>query len=321
MTRDAPGFDIRFTLRQLAYFVAAGEAGSVKLASARLNISQPSISAAIGQLEAELNLQLFVRHHAQGLSLTPAGAQMLQAAKRLLQQAGDLHAVAEEASTAISGTLDLGAFRTFAPLLAPELCKTFLDQHPNVRLRVVEGDEADLMDKLKRAEIALAITYQLNLTDEIAFEPLANLPTHILLPADHRLADRGALALAELADEDFIMLDMPLTREYFLSLFMREGVTPRITTRSPHPETVRSYVASGFGWSLATARPASKIAVNGRPLAYVPLKGDHPPVILGLATLKGLRKTRALEAFEAHCRALVMTATLPGMAAWAGQKG
>jgi DNA-binding transcriptional LysR family regulator len=60
----------RFAQRQLAYFVAAGEAGGITLASERVHISQPSISAAITQLEHEFGVQLFIRHHAQGLSLT-----------------------------------------------------------------------------------------------------------------------------------------------------------------------------------------------------------------------------------------------------------
>lgn len=305
---------MRFTLRQLAYFVAAGETGSVTLASERVNISQPSISAAISQLEAEFGLQLFVRHHAQGLSLTPAGERFLQAAKALLQQAEELHDIADEVATLVTGPLTIGSFRTFAPLLIPELCKGFLEQFPRVKLSVVEGDEAALLSKLRRAEISLAITYALNVTDDIAFEPLAELPTYILLSADHPLANRQSLALADLAEEPFILLDLPLSREYFFSMFMSQEITPNIVAGSEYPETVRSYVASGFGYSLATARPATKLALNGKPLVYIPLEGSYAPMVLGMASLKGLRKTRAAEAFEEHCRRLVTTDALPGMA-------
>ena len=63
----------RFSLRQLEYMVAVGEAGSVLAASEKVNVSSSSISAAISQLEAELGVQLFVRQHAQGLSLTSGG--------------------------------------------------------------------------------------------------------------------------------------------------------------------------------------------------------------------------------------------------------
>ncbi len=85
---------MRYTLRQLGYFIAAAETGSITLASERVHISQPSISTAISHLERELGVQLFVRHHAQGLSLTPIGQIMLKEAKRLVEQAEGLYALA-----------------------------------------------------------------------------------------------------------------------------------------------------------------------------------------------------------------------------------
>ncbi|KAG1702712.1 Carnitine monooxygenase oxygenase subunit [Nymphon striatum] len=65
-------------LSQLEYLVAVGESGTIALASERVNVSSPSISAAISQLEAEFGIQIFVRHHAQGLSLTPGGRRIFQ---------------------------------------------------------------------------------------------------------------------------------------------------------------------------------------------------------------------------------------------------
>ena len=58
---------MRYTLRQIEYFIATAETGSITLASERVNISQPSISTAIAHLEEELGTQLFVRRHAQGM--------------------------------------------------------------------------------------------------------------------------------------------------------------------------------------------------------------------------------------------------------------
>ncbi|HEX4766791.1 MAG TPA: LysR substrate-binding domain-containing protein [Lichenihabitans sp.] len=309
-------YAMRFTLKQLAYFVAAGETGSVTVASERVNISQPSISAAISQLETEFALQLFVRHHAQGLSLTAAGERLLQVAKALLQQAEDLQDIADEVASTVAGRLQIGSFRTLSPLLVPSLCRGFLDRYPGVKLATLEGDEQSLLTNLRRAEISLALTYLLNVTQDIEFEPLARLPTYILLPADHRLAARRAIALAELADEPFILLDLPLSREYFVSLFLRQGLSPNIAARSDYPETVRSYVASGFGFSLLTARPLNKSALNGRPLTYVQLDGDHEPMVLGVATLRGLRKTRTAQAFIDYSREMISTESLPGSAPW-----
>ena len=72
---------LRFTFRQLEYFVAVGECGSIAEASEKVNVSSPSISAAITQLESEFGLPLFARQHAKGLSLTLAGRQMMERAK------------------------------------------------------------------------------------------------------------------------------------------------------------------------------------------------------------------------------------------------
>jgi len=81
---------VKFTFRQLGYFIAAAETGSITAASQRASISQPAISTAISHIERELDVQLFLRHHAQGLSLTPAGRALLREAKQLLKQAEGL---------------------------------------------------------------------------------------------------------------------------------------------------------------------------------------------------------------------------------------
>ena len=87
---------LRFTLRQLEYLVAVGEAGSIAVAAERVNVSSPSISTAIAQLEQEFGLQLFVRRHAQGLSLTEAGRRMVVEARAALQAAARLNDLANE---------------------------------------------------------------------------------------------------------------------------------------------------------------------------------------------------------------------------------
>jgi DNA-binding transcriptional LysR family regulator len=79
---------LRYSLRQLRYFVATAEALSFTGASKVLHISQPSISTAIAELEESFGVQLFIRHHASGLSLTQAGREMLGKSRDLLKNAG-----------------------------------------------------------------------------------------------------------------------------------------------------------------------------------------------------------------------------------------
>jgi DNA-binding transcriptional LysR family regulator len=166
--------------------------------------------------------------------------------------------------------------------------------------------------RLRRAEIDLALSYEQK-ADDIAFEPLAQLPTYIV-PAGHGLARSGRLSLSDLAGQPFILPDLPVSRDYFQSLFERAGVPMNIVARSEQSETIRSMVGSGLGYTLLTARPASRVAVNGRPLAYVPLSDPFPPMQLGLLTARNLRQTRTADAFATFCRERITNRHLPGMA-------
>ena len=112
---------MNYTLKHLKYFVAACEEESVKRAAEKLNISQPSVSAAIAHLEGVFNVQLFIRHHARGLALTPAGRRLLGRANLLIKQAEDLHQYATDLGDSLTGQLDVGCFVTLAPIFMPPL--------------------------------------------------------------------------------------------------------------------------------------------------------------------------------------------------------
>ncbi|MGO9930390.1 MAG: LysR substrate-binding domain-containing protein [Steroidobacteraceae bacterium] len=306
---------MRFTFRQLAYFIAAAEAGSITLASKRANISQPAISTAISHIERELDVQLFLRHHAQGLSLTPAGRALLRDAKQLLKQANGLYSAAADISHQMRGELSVGWFATLAPILMPELVQSFLKAFPETQIRLVESDQEGLLKSLRAAEIELAITYDLQISDDVAFVPLATLPPYAMFGAAHPLARERFVKLSQLAPLPMVLLDMPMSREYFLALFFRDRLEANIAWSSPRVDVVRTMVANGLGYTLANVRPRADVALDGRRLFRVPLTGDPPPMRIGIATLKQLKKTRLVEAFERHCQELISESCVPGMAA------
>ena len=254
---------LKFTLRQLEYFVAAGEAGSVVGASERTNISPPSISAAIAHLEKEFGISLFIRQHTKGLSLTPGGWRFFLQAKMLLDHADALHDVAADVAERARGPLNVGCLITFAPLVLSALRRSFEFEHPEARVSQVESHQVGLLDKLRRAEIDVAITYDLEIPRNITFEPLAALPPYAMFGADHPLAKRRDVSLEELAGEAMVLLDLPMSREYFLSLFHNVGLRPHIVERTNEMPVLRSLVANGYGCSLANLRTRSK-ACTGR---------------------------------------------------------
>jgi DNA-binding transcriptional LysR family regulator len=303
---------LRFTLRQLEYFVATGEAGSIAAAAERTHVSPPSISAALRALEDELGVALFIRRHAHGLSLTPSGRQLLAEAKRTLAAAEGLTALASDIGEAATGPLALGCLQTFAPLVLPELRQGFEAAYPSVRVTQYALDHSDLLERLLTGALDLALTYDLAVPHEIDFEPLTSLTPWVLLPAAHPLAARPSLTPEDLAAEPMVLLDLPYSADYFLSLFGAAGRRPRIAERSRDMALVRALVANGYGFSLINTRTAQDQAPDGKRLAFVPLASGLRPLALGLAAPRGGFARRTPAAFRDHCRAAIAATGLPG---------
>ena len=305
---------MRFTLKQLSYFVAAGEAGSILRAAENIHVSQPSISNAITHLEDVFQIQLFIRHHAQGMSLTTAGSQIMEQAQALLRDADELKSFAGKLSDQIFGSINVGCFIPLAPIVTPGLCHGFMQSHDGVKVNVSEGNQAELLSKLKKGAIDLALTYNLLLESDIAFTALAELKPYVLLAVDHRFANEESISLTSLADEKFILLDLPLSDTYFMSLFDSHNLKPSIYARTRHIEVQRALVAQGYGYSLGNVRPVNQQSLDGSELRYVPLSGYNPGLTLGIATLANIKKTIVVDIFSQFCQAQISTEHVPGMA-------
>lgn len=293
---------MRFTLRQLEYFIATCEAGSVTEAALTIPVAQSSVSAAIAQLERALGVQLLIRHHAQGVSVTPAGREFLLRARSLVRDVEQLERFSDELAQDISGTLDLGCLVTLAPLVLPQLCGPFLREHPDARIEMTEAGQSEIVERLRTGRLSVALSYDLELTADLAFAPLAELPPYALFGADHPLAARASVTLAELAEEPLVLLDLPLSRDYFRELFVAAGLEAHVVRRSPHAEVIRSLVANGFGYTILNVPAANGRALDGRPLVMVPIEGPARALLLGLVTLGAMRQPRLVEAFRDHCR-------------------
>ena len=295
---------LRFTLRQLEYFVAVGEAGSIAKAAEQVNVSPPSISASIAQLEAEFGVQLFVRKHSHALALTAGGRLFLKEAARLLNDADALHDIAGDIAEKVRGPLAIGCLLTFAQIVLPALRRKFEDAYPDVRVRQFERNQGQLFEMLQRGEIDAALTYDLELSQDMTFEPLMQLPAYVMLPAAHRLAARAGITPEELVDEPMVLLDLPYSREYFLSAF--QGLRPRIAERTGDIAVMRSMVANGFGYGIANMRPLNTISPDGKLLVFVPLLGDLRPLMMGIALPNAEHRTLTVQAFIDHCRRFVV---------------
>lgn len=303
---------LRFTLRQLEYFLAVGEEGSIAQASEKVNVSSPSISAAISQLEEEFGLPLFVRKHAHGLSLTQAGRQFMAQAKQVLTEAEALNRLAGDISGTVQGPLSIGCLVTFAQMLLPAIRRQFELKYPDTRVNQIEADQSGIIDQLRRAKIDVALSYDLDIPTDLEFVPLRSLPPYAMVPEGHPLARQNEVDVAELLDYPMVLLDLPLSSDYFLSFFGPTGRKPRIVERTRDMAVMRSLVANGFGYAIANIRPYSDLSPDGRRLVFIPLKGEQRPMRLGLIIPEGARNVLTVNAFISHTSELVQDWNFPG---------
>ncbi|HVR54014.1 MAG TPA: LysR family transcriptional regulator [Pseudorhodoferax sp.] len=306
----------RITLRQLEYCLAAGDCNSIAEAAARIHVSPSSVSSAIAHLESELDAQLFVRHHAQGLSMTPVGQEVLQQVRGILDQAASLYAIASDAQSSIRGPVRVGCFTTLAAMVTPELCQGFARAHPQVQVTHVEDHQEGLMDRLRKGQIDVAITYDLQLQGtDVAFEALATLPPHAIVAETSPLAQQRAVTLTELAGHPMVLLDLPMSRDYFFGLFQAAQAEPLVAARSGSPDVVRSLVANGVGYSLVNVRPRMSHSLDGKRVVSLRLAGNHQPMRLGMAWIPAHKPRHVLEAFMQRCRTFISDEHVPGMVA------
>jgi DNA-binding transcriptional LysR family regulator len=292
---------LRFSLRQLEYFQAVAECGSIAAAAERVNVSSPSISAAIAQLEDEFGLQLFIRRHAQGLSLTPGGTQFLGQVRNVLQEARHLIALANDLTVKVRGPLNVGCLLTFAQIILPQVRRRFVDRFPEVDFRQYEFPQNDLIEGLRNATLDIALTYDLDIPRDLRFTPLVTLPPYALVAATHPLAKHKVVSPKELLAFPMVLLDLPLSASYFLSIFNKSGGQPQIIERTRDMAVMQSLVGNGFGYSLANIRPVPQRSPDGKKLHAIPLTGHLRALRLGLLQAAEARPTLTARSFAEHC--------------------
>lgn len=291
-----------FSLRQLQYFSKVAEVKSLAVAARELHISQPSISTAITKLESALDVQLFVRHHARGVSLTSAGARVLVEVNGLLAHAEDVRRNAQGLAQQMRGRLHIGCFGPIAALYLPAILTKFQQQYPDVELLLYETDNDALLTGLQANRYDMAIVYKLDVPHTLQSEHLASLRPHVIMPPDHPLANEETITLKKLAEHPMVLLDLPRSREYFTTLFESRGLHPIVSMRSPSFETVRSLVANGAGFSVLVTRPNLKESYDSKPLIEREIENRIPVTDVVLVHHKNERPTRLHKEFVAYCK-------------------
>ncbi len=281
------------TLRQVRYVCTVADCGSIQGASRALLISPSSILAAIESAETSLGARVFDRRRAVGVQLTPSGERFVAAGRLLLGAETDFQR-RMGLLQADPQSIRIGCFEPFGPLFMTEGLRRFTEEVGPTRVALFEGDQTQLADWLNRGTVDLVVTYDIGPRFNAHVTPICRVPAHALLPVDHPLAGAASLTIAELEPHPLVLLDLPLTVGYLLSLFDGLGGKPTIGFRSRSYETVRSAVAAGFGIAILNMRPLGPAHADSPRVVRIPLSDPLPAPVLQIVDAYGPDKPRAI---------------------------
>ncbi|MGE0622500.1 MAG: LysR family transcriptional regulator [Pseudomonadales bacterium] len=279
-------------LPDLETFVAVAECRSFSRAGERLHLTQPAVSKRIQALEASLSTPLFDRVGKQ-VELTHGGRLLLPRARTLLAGMADTRRLLANLSEQVAGSLHLAtSHHVGLHRLAPVL-KTFSDRYPDVQLDIRFEDSEEAHDLVRRGDSELAVVT----LDPAGASGLTSIalwddPLVFLVAADHPLAGRPSIGLAELADHPAILPGLATyTGRIVAELFASRGIALTSHLATNYLETISMLAGIGLGWSVL---PTSMLTDG-----LVPLTTDAPPLrrTLGCVTNPARTRSNAADAF------------------------
>ncbi|OBC17121.1 hypothetical protein A5784_25030 [Mycobacterium sp. 852013-50091_SCH5140682] len=274
-------------LRQVEYFVAVVEAGSITQAAANLYLAQPSLSHQITTLEKELGSALFERLP-RGLRLTPAGRAFLIEAKRIVADVARAKRAVQSVGDGVIGELEISTVTSLAAGIVPSVARSWRSSHAKVALRLHEHTHAH------RLEEGLV-----NGVGDFGFGPQPRLPMGevvdvgaeefvFVLPAGDPLGGQQTVDPRELADRPWVLYDANHgLSEVVTAVCSAFGFSPTGAVRTSQVQTAAQLAAAGLGPALLPSNvvPGDIDAVvlsAERPLirklsAYA--RGPMPPIV------------------------------------------
>jgi DNA-binding transcriptional LysR family regulator len=277
-----------FTLRQLQFFVAAAEHGSISNAAKALSISQSSVTEAIKALEADLGIILCERR-ARGIEMTIAGHQFLRHARKIRDDVSDARRAVMVGSEERGGEIRLGVTSLVAGYGLAEALSRFRRTFPAVRVSALEDSGEYLEHLLIGGEIDVAFLVVSNLHNRNAFqvESIAASAMRLWLPLGHPLAAKEAIGLDDVAREPLIMLTIEEFEESTSRLLASLGARPEVAFRTRSVEAVRSLVATGMGVAILPDLIYRPWSLEGDRIEIRDVSGDLPTVQVGMAWRRG----------------------------------
>lgn len=262
-------------VKRLQILLAVVEGGSVTAAADELFYTPSGVSQQLRKLEEEVGQPLLQRH-ARGMVPTDAGHVLASHARAILRQMDAAMADLDQLAGLKSGSLSLGTFPTLGSSFLPLVISKFRKMYPSVKLDVRSKRLQDLIALLARGEISLALLWEYEWhplgRDDFELTTLFTEPTVLVVGAEHPLASREAVSMAETAGEQWIIRanEHPVA-ELLQRTCNAAGFSPRVSFQANDYQEAQAMVSVGLGIALA---PMSAV-MNHHPGVKVLSLGDE----------------------------------------------
>jgi DNA-binding transcriptional LysR family regulator len=284
-------------LRRLRYFVAVAEELHFTRAAERLGMRQPPLSAQIRELETEIGTPLFLRG-TRGIKLTDAGALLLEEARDILKRVERAKVQVQRRARGETGSIVVGfAGATYLARTVPSVMLAFRDRYPDVIVHSQQSNTFALVRAILDGEVDAAfIRPPIADPDPLRIEPIFEEEMVVVLPANHRLHNAEAVALASLAKETFTLPPRSLGPGFYdgiMAAFHKAGFSPSVGQEASTIVALPGMVAAGLGVSVAP-KSLTQLSIEG--VVYRPIMGVklRAPIALACRRVNPLPMVRNL---------------------------
>ncbi|WBY01407.1 LysR family transcriptional regulator [Ramlibacter tataouinensis] len=262
-----------FDLLTLRVVIAVAESGSISAGSDRLQLAVAAASARISSLEAALGIRIFERSP-RGVELTSAGRVLVQRGRGLLADADRLATDLHDLSQGLAGQVRMLANASALLEVLPARLQAFTRSHPGIRVDVEERISPEIAQALLEGRTDVGVVDTRTLSAGLEFLPFFRDRLVLVVPRGHPLGGAGPLRLADLVDENFIVVAGPnavSTRLFNAATALRQSIKVRLQMRSF--DAASRLVAAGLGVAVL---PGEAIApqLQHLPLQALPLAED-----------------------------------------------
>lgn len=282
----------------LRWFQQVADGVTVTEVAAMYTISQPAVSRALARLEHDVGTPLLLK---SGRTLRPthAGSIFKGHVDAVMHRLDDGLAALDELAAPETGTVTVAFHQSLGTWLVPDLISRFRLQHPQVQFRLEQSQDALGSSLVADGRVDLEFTARRPRNPDVHWERLLPQPLGLAVPADHQFATRTTIALAEAAEENFLMMGKAWEfRALCDQLCAAAGFAPHVAFETDDLTVILGFVAAGLGVAVVPTTPADAEATGVRGHRIVRLTDDGASRHLGMAWSRTRRLLPSAELFR-----------------------